>query len=179
MQTVSLQPIFHNKEERTGIYFTYSEALNDIVKKIPNSKWSSTRKCWHMPCTKEAYTQLSNELSGKAILETRFLETYLQQRKNGIAKLPSVNATKVSPSSRTAVAAISKGNEAQLQLFLQHLQLKAYSKSTIKTYTNEFSAFLQVIGKTKAETFTPKRIKDYLQYCHTTLQLRRTPYIAG
>src|SRR5205823_304907 len=54
--------------------------------------------------------------------------------------------------------------------FLQTLQLKAYSDSTIRTYTSEFSAFLQVLGNTSAEIFTTQRIKDYLQYCHTQLK---------
>jgi len=58
-----------------------------------------------------------------------------------------------------------------MKLFLQHLQLKAYSNSTIRTYTSEFSLFLRLLGKTKADSFSIQRIKDYLQYCHATLQL--------
>jgi site-specific recombinase XerD len=51
------------------------------------------------------------------------------------------------------------------------LQLKAYSDSTIRTYRNEFSVFLQTLGKVPAKDLTVERIKDYLVYCQQTLKL--------
>jgi integrase/recombinase XerD len=54
---------------------------------------------------------------------------------------------------------------------LQQLALKAYSPSTIRTYRNEFGAFLQTLGNHAAESLTVQRIKHYLQYCHIQLKL--------
>jgi site-specific recombinase XerD len=56
-------------------------------------------------------------------------------------------------------------------MFLQTLQLKAYSVSTIKTYRNEFGIFLQHLGNVSPDKLTVERVKDYLQYCYTTLKL--------
>jgi len=58
-----------------------------------------------------------------------------------------------------------------MEKFLQTLQLKAYSPSTLRTYKSEFAAFLQTLKNTKAESFNTQRLKDYLQYCHSTLKL--------
>ena len=61
----------------------------------------------------------------------------------------------------------------------QHLVLKGYSTATIKTYTNELSAFLQAIKHYPAESFTTERIRDYLQYCAEKLKLSENTFIAG
>jgi len=66
---------------------------------------------------------------------------------------------------------ISKENREALQQFKRQLNLKAYSPSTIKTYTNEFTQFLNTIKDNPAKEFTVSRLKDYFQYCYTTLQL--------
>jgi site-specific recombinase XerD len=66
---------------------------------------------------------------------------------------------------------ISKENEEALQQFMQDLVLKGYSSSTVRTYKNEFSQFLNVIKSASAQSFTTNRIKDYLQYCLEKLKL--------
>jgi integrase/recombinase XerD len=62
-------------------------------------------------------------------------------------------------------------NRDALDNFVQQLVLKAYSKNTIKTYRNEFLQLLQLLKNTAVDSLTPKRLKDYFAYCHTTLQL--------
>ena len=59
----------------------------------------------------------------------------------------------------------------RLEKYIQNLQLKAYSASTIKTYKSEFTSFLQTLGNTNAARLSTQRVKDYLQYCHTVLKI--------
>ncbi len=66
---------------------------------------------------------------------------------------------------------LSDENNGALQKFRQRLILKSYSQNTIRTYTNEFLQFLQIIKAKPAKDFTPDRLKDYLQYCHDRLKL--------
>jgi integrase/recombinase XerD len=66
---------------------------------------------------------------------------------------------------------LNKANSDALQLFKQQLILKRYSQSTIRTYTGEFIQFLNTIKDQPANDFTTSRLKDYFQYCHTTLHL--------
>jgi site-specific recombinase XerD len=170
MEKVKLSVIKHSSEERIAIEFAYAKNLNDIIKQLKNVKWSNTQKCWHIPCNKTAYTQLTNALKEKAIVNAADLKKYLIERKQPKAKVANNKILPVGTVQKENNA-ISKSNQLQLQLFLQYLQLKAYSPSTIHTYKNEFSIFLQTIKTTKAEDFTPQRIKDYLQYCFETLKL--------
>lgn len=110
------------------------------------------------------------------------LKQYLLERKNyketpkvqlPLTVIPHKNAIvqKTVVQSLKQPAAISKENKEALRKFQQQLELKSYSPSTIKTYTNEFLQFLQLIKDKSANEFTVSRIKDYLQYCHFTLKL--------
>jgi len=62
-------------------------------------------------------------------------------------------------------------NEHVLTSMKTQLVLKGYSKSTIKTYLGEISAFLGVIKNHDADSFDSDRIRAYLFYCHTVLML--------
>ena len=66
---------------------------------------------------------------------------------------------------------INPVNAHVLPAMHQTLILKSYSASTIKTYTNEVGIFLRTIKHHSADSFSTKRLKDYLQYCSTTLGL--------
>ncbi|HMG67054.1 MAG TPA: phage integrase N-terminal SAM-like domain-containing protein [Chitinophagaceae bacterium] len=53
----------------------------------------------------------------------------------------------------------------------QHLRLKGYSKSTLKTYSNEIAVFLRTIKQHPADDFSVQRLKDYFDYCIKHLKL--------
>lgn len=147
MKDLSFEPIIHKGEARIKVCFQHNADWNSRMKKVPGAKWSASMKCWHIPDTdiNRAKCQLPLSPHAKTALPAR-------------EKMP--------PSKK-----ISKINQQHLNTFIQLLQLKAYSQSTIKTYRNEFSVFLQTIGKTDAASLTPQRIKDYLQYCFNQLKL--------
>jgi integrase/recombinase XerD len=67
--------------------------------------------------------------------------------------------------------ALSPENQAALAAFMRQLTLKAYSKTTIKTYKNEFTQLLLVLKTTAVSSLTNERLKDYFAYCHHTLKL--------
>ncbi|OSZ77877.1 hypothetical protein CAP36_10745 [Chitinophagaceae bacterium IBVUCB2] len=54
----------------------------------------------------------------------------------------------------------------------QHLKLKAYSQSTIKTYLNEMSQLLHLLKDIPADQLTPEHLKRYLVFCYEKLQLK-------
>jgi hypothetical protein len=184
METVTLKPLFHRGIECIAIYSNQSRlpsgaTLNHYFQKNAGAKWSKTNKCWYMPCTEKNYELLSKVLRGKAILQTGELKKYLLERKkenNSKVKRVAMPVIKATPAKTVLQNApqknsISKENKEALQKFTQQLILKSYSPSTIKTYTNEFIQFLQVIKDKPAAEFTVSRIKDYLQYCFEKLKL--------
>lgn len=53
----------------------------------------------------------------------------------------------------------------------QHLKLKAYSPSTIKTYLGEMTQLLSLIQNIPADELTPEHLKRYLVHCYEKLKL--------
>jgi integrase/recombinase XerD len=185
MDTVILKPLFHRNKECIGIYVDRNAQLNQIFQKRLAAKWSKTNRCWYVPCTEKNYEQLASVLRGLARLDVTALKEYLLQRKQRsippqpAAIVKSATASMVNyvpksklPTQRLRVPAkLSAENFDALHKFQQRLVLKSYSPSTVKTYTNEFMQFLQIIKDKPAHVFTVDRIKDYLQYCFEKLKL--------
>ena len=183
METILLKPLLHKNAACIALMLAHHKELNQYIKKEAKARWSRTHKCWWIPCTEESYTLLCNTLAGKAILQTKELKAYLEKKKGKTfshqlpatdrkpAPITNKQTTQKQPLPTIIANKISSKNKEALDNCRQHLVLKSYSPSTIKTYLNELSQFLQVIGKTPAEEFTVNRIKDYLQYCHEKLQL--------
>src|SRR6185312_1078400 len=181
MEIVTLKPLQHREAECIGIYAAQNATLNHYFQKKAGAKWSRNNKCWYMPCTEKNYEQLAKVLKGKAVLDVKELKSYLLNKKKNSAtgKLqvaPSIipvakKETKSLPLEKITAIRISKENNEAMQKFKQHLVLKSYSPSTIRTYTNEFMQFLQAIKDVPAKDFTTQRVKDYLQYCFEKLKL--------
>jgi integrase/recombinase XerD len=184
METIVLKPLYHRSEECIGIYFEKNALLQSLIQNHAGGRWSKTQKCWYVLSSRNNYQQLSRILEGKAALQNDELKKYLLEKKKRnqfstienkptppapSEKNPAKNTTLIKQA--TPPHRISKENNEALQKFKQQLILKSYSASTIRTYTNEFVQFLNTIKERPASEFTTARIKDYLQYCHTTLKL--------
>jgi site-specific recombinase XerD len=60
---------------------------------------------------------------------------------------------------------ISETNKGALDLFVQQLQLKGYSPSTVRCYKNEFLQLLMAIKQKPVNTLNHQKLKDYFQWC--------------
>jgi len=72
---------------------------------------------------------------------------------------------------KSVIGKIHPVNLAALKRMHELLLLKAYSPHTIKTYCNEFAQLLYLLKYTSVDTLTPERLRSYLLYCVTTLEL--------
>ncbi len=180
MQIVQASYIFHRNEQRIRLQFENYVALNKLIKSICGAKWSKTYKSWHMPCNKLLYNTFKNNLPGGCQLteiKKTAAVTPLQTKTLSSVVTKSI-AVKTLPANRITVrenklypAILYPQNQQALQQYLQHLQLKAYSESTIKTYRTEFSALLQILKSKDVSTLTADDIKRYMLYCINTLHL--------
>jgi len=137
----------------------YSAHFNKIFRALDFVRYSNTHKGWYIPQNKELLRQVMEATKGMVDIAALKLTTQ------------AVAAKEVRHLQAKVVNKISQHNAKELELLLQTLILKAYSKATINTYKNEFLAFLQTIKTANADDFTPQRIKDYLQYCFVELKL--------
>lgn len=62
-------------------------------------------------------------------------------------------------------------NQPALQLYIETLQLKAYSESTIRTYRNEFAQLLYLLKSVEVNTLDALKLRSYFLYCTETLKL--------
>ena len=167
MTTIILKPLDYKGGRIIGIYFDKNIKLNTILQKVILAKWSNSLKCWYMDCTKEQYTLFTNILNNYATIDASAMKKWFEVNKDIVVQHIKI-ATNVVAKSNTAIHTI---NNKILPKLKQHLQLKAYSNSTIKTYLSEMGAFLKTIKNNAADDFTTERIKDYLQYCFVSLHL--------
>ncbi len=75
------------------------------------------------------------------------------------------------PVGKSVLAALSEINQQILKEFIETLQLKSYSKATIKTYTNEFSQLLYLLKEMPASEMSYERLRSYFLYCTNELKL--------
>lgn len=169
MKTITFKPLLHRQQECMGIYFDRNAELDKIVRKQAGIKWSQTNKCWYAPLTQVAYSSLTEALKEKAIIDSSQLKTYLQQKKAVTNTLPVQKQPQNKPQTLSAkfigpspAWQLSSANIKALEKFVQHLQLKAYSPSTIKTYRNEFMQLLQLLKTKEVDELQPDDIKRYM-----------------
>lgn len=172
-EQIRLLPLSHREQTWLGVQFEYTAALQQVVKKIKHIKWSKTNRCWYLPFTKECYDELISMVLPLANVDSSALKQHKSTETVKNTKKPS--APKPAPAQTSQhykdTVLIHTVNQHVLPLMRQTLILKAYSPSTIKTYLNEMSVFLQAIKCEVADTFPVNRIKAYLQYCFEQLKL--------
>ena len=72
---------------------------------------------------------------------------------------------------KTVLMKIHPNNLTALQKMEEQLKLKGYSPNTIKTYCGEFSQLLYILKDVHVDSLTPDRLRSYLLYCITELEL--------
>lgn len=158
------QPVYilivHEGKNRIAVEFAYDAAWNKRMRKVDGAQWSGTLKCWHIPDTAENRKRCGLELQGM-VMEQPTAPQFLRLKETKGHILPA----------KPLPYLMSADNRLHFEKFIQQLELKAYSPSTIRTYKSELAAFFQALKNTPAGHFTAQRIKDYMQYCHSQLKL--------
>lgn len=153
-------PIIHYQ---TGIHlgqpviwlrFKYNKDLINKVKQLPSCKWSQSQKCWYVPDTEENRGQFGLATPSMAIVKLYGSNS------------PRATATPIYKAQANS-ACPYKINGHVLPAMQQQLVLKAYSPSTITTYSREIGAFLATIKNTAPTVLLWSGLKTI---CNTALQ---------
>lgn len=158
--TVVLKPLFHNNKEQVAILFEHSVQLTNLVKSIPNIRWSRTHHCWYVPCCRMHYQKVCTALKPLAMVDDSFLKAYLLQKQ---AIAPNVHL----PLGKCTVSLIQQyplypHNLQSLTRYRDMLVLMKYSKDTIKGYCNAFHQLLRLLGPVHVDSFSKQRILKYM-----------------
>jgi integrase/recombinase XerD len=168
----------HREEERIFLDFPYTSSINALIKKLPDARWSKTHRQWHLPLRKSHFAALCRTVKDHATVDAAPLTQYLQKKKAEAPQETIVQPAPAPPVPLPAKVAVVPGpakiafvNTHVPTALKQQLVLKAYSPSTVRTYLNEMTQFLQHLKGHAADEFSVARIRKYLQYCFETLQL--------
>lgn len=159
---IQLRPLYHRGKECISMPFS-DNTLHQIVKKIKGIRWSQSNRCWYMPLCKESYVIIKSYLEGVAILDNTHLKTYLQQRKSFL--VPSGKEEEQLSKQRATLLLqhpLSAENHKAFQAFQQLIQLKGYSASTLKSYSNEFHFLLRLLASVSVASLSKAHIQSYL-----------------
>ncbi|MVN23258.1 tyrosine-type recombinase/integrase [Mucilaginibacter arboris] len=77
----------------------------------------------------------------------------------------------LNPVGKEVLSLIHPVNQPALLFFIETLQLKTYSESTVKTYRNEFAQLLYLLKSVPVNTLGTTRLRSYFLYCTNTLKL--------
>lgn len=173
---VTLKPLYHRGKENIAVCYAANTAINNIVKKLKDVRWSQTNKCWYLPLSKSSHLAIKEAVKETGVIDDSLLIQYLQKKKQVTKTIVTANTTSVPSKTSQAIAAspvwnLSKENLAALQNFIEQLKLKAYSISTIKTYRNEFLQLLQLLRKKPVNDLTAGELRRYFIYCYEKLKL--------
>jgi len=133
-------------------------------------------------CRKDSVAALQEKINSLAVVDTSFLKKQLEEKKKSkntgvISLVHSDNGIVIQspqkiPANSNPHETIYPANAHVILLMRQHLLLKAYSPSTIKTYLNEMGQLLQILGNLPADELKPEQLKRYLVYCYEKLGLK-------
>jgi integrase/recombinase XerD len=164
MAAISLNPIFHNKEERIALQYDYSKEINNVVRTIPGVHWSQTLRCWHIPMSEAICQQALALLQPVNDIHRTALSAYLHKRKLVEATQIEEKPFELSPKQVRIYGKISNHNLEELERMVTSLKAKAYSVSTIGTYKKEVVQVLKILGSKKIEDLTPAELQRYMVY---------------
>jgi len=77
---MNLSKITHRNELRIRVDFPYNAEETARLKQIPDTRWSRTMKCWHVPYTKEVFEQLKELFPDVEYVETRHTTSLQKER---------------------------------------------------------------------------------------------------
>ncbi len=153
MLQVTYSLVNHRNNNCILVKFDDNAEWNKRMQKVNGSKWSRTLCGWTIPDSADnrKKCRLSENNSSVAIYNTQ---------QSAAAQKATANQ-----SSKSALLFISNNNRHELQKFTEHLVLKAYSPSTIRTYRNEFAQLLQRLANLPVQNLNAVVIQRYLHSC--------------
>jgi len=132
MQTILVEKIIHHDENRLLLRFQWNKQLIDMVKNIPDRKWSDSLKAWHVPNTTESKVLLSKLTENDITIRW-------------------VDQIKVNPKPPIEATAPETPYSSEINLFKRYMTQRRYSENTIRIYADCLKVFLQYTGKPTLE----------------------------
>ncbi|MCG9910195.1 MAG: tyrosine-type recombinase/integrase [Flavobacteriales bacterium] len=134
METLSLDIQTHHGCEVLSLSFPYNRVLIEEVKKLPEVKWSASKRVWLMPFAPQIIETVKSKLGHMVQID----DSEAQKKASRMQRKEQVRNT----------------YSGKLERYTQWLKSKRYSVNTIKTYTEAVSVFLKYMDGKPVEEIT-------------------------
>ncbi len=168
MITVIAERVRHDSGMRVALKFPYDQEVIDLVRKLPEVRWSKRMQCWHIADSDDVITLLLRTLSEVVFVDyTALRRQDLAERVRGIRKerqdansmpwstekapfkdLADVKSEQGEPAATTSV--ISQKGKADIAGYKLWLNAHRYPPTTVRTYTSMMEAFLRFVSPKEA-----------------------------
>jgi integrase/recombinase XerD len=136
MKTIIIKRVAHKGKPCLGLFFPYDNALKDIVKKLPDARWSNTHKCWLVDESKSMLFEVMKIFKGIAWIN------YEDLKAEKLTLPAKEEETKANAAKRPRVE-LSEEVKGKLLKYKYWMRSRRYSESTINTYTDALQSFLK------------------------------------
>ncbi|TJY31723.1 tyrosine-type recombinase/integrase [Pontimicrobium aquaticum] len=146
---ITLSKAYHRKENQILIGFKHDWVLIDVVKHIPQAKWSATLKSWYVKNTPNNLKQIHDVFKGHA-----------QINRSKLFKKP-IPIPNTFPAKQKRN--LSDKQRLFLNTFYKYLKGKRYSKSTVETYSFFIADFIEFNHNKGLNLLTNRDVELYIE----------------
>lgn len=132
---LQLDLALHQHQQVILLQFPYRKDWVELMRQLPQNRWSATLKCWYLPYNEQAITLIYQTFENSKEMRIEIsdaLQTILTKK---------VADTAIQPTTATCI-----DRTAEITQFTKWMRSRRYSESTIKTYTQALRVFLRFCG---------------------------------
>jgi integrase/recombinase XerD len=168
MTTIIAERVRHDGGMRVALKFPYDQEIINLVRTLPDARWSNRMQCWHIADNEDIITILLQTLSKHAFIDYSALrrqdlagrireirsereQSRISYKKPDIsAEVPDVDSDKDPIPGTGHNVKLSRQAEADLSRYRIWLESHRYPPSTIRTYTSMMETFLRFVAPKEA-----------------------------
>lgn len=151
---IRIKPFEYHGQYVVGIFFDYNPELIELVKRLPNARWSPENKFWYIPYDNSATHMLRTHFHGIGIIDPISGIQPPEKQKNSPPALPNAEAIDYS----------------MVDSLRQWMEYKRYSDSSIRSYCAAvlvFCRFLKPKPTSRADnTDVVRFVNEYVLRYH-------------
>jgi site-specific recombinase XerD len=149
---ITLSKASHREKNQIFIGFKHDWTLIDVVKHLPEAKWSATKKSWYIKNNPANLRKVLDVFKGHAYVDTSQIFNSKVPKKTSIIKRTKRPELNLSTEQRTL-----------LNNFYKYLLGKRYSKSTIDTYSFFMGEFISFHHEKVINDLTVKDVEAFIE----------------
>jgi len=150
---ITLKHLFIKEKQCIGLQFNADKVIQALVKELPEPKWSKTFNMVYIINNKANINLIFEKFRGVAWVNCNYF--FKDKKLNSDNQTTDVSWFK----KRT----LKQNHRPCPEEFLQKLELKKYSSSTVKNYVNSFETFINYYKDRELFTINENDIRFYLK----------------